>query len=76
MNELHHGRQVVTLVAPVAQGTAHQQQQGRPQTLATGSHDVLRNLADQRNVGLQAAFNHRVHFAHVVGNQGKGSSSA
>ncbi|MCY1230227.1 hypothetical protein D9M72_426330 [compost metagenome] len=69
VDELHHGRQVEALFARVAERACHEQQQRRPQPLAAGRDDVLRNLADQRNASIEALGDHTVDFDHVAGNQ-------
>ena len=72
VDELDHGRQAVAARVGATQCAAGQQQQGRAHTLAAGADDVLRDLADQRHVAVQAVLDHAVDRLHVGGDQGQG----
>jgi hypothetical protein len=52
---------------PIAAGPSRQYEQSRPQTLPTTADDVIRNLPDQLDVGLQTAANHVIDRPQVVG---------
>jgi len=68
MDEFHHRRQREAGLPPVTGGTAGEEQEGRPQTLAARIHDVARDLADQRHVRVQPLSNEGVDTPHVARN--------
>ena len=69
VDELDDGRQFEALAAREAQRADEQQHQHRPEALAAGADDVVRDLVDQRHVGGQPALDDRVDLPHVGGHQ-------
>ncbi len=70
MDELDDRRQLVRVLAALAQGLGRQHHQHRPQALAAGGDDVFGDLVDQRHVRGQAAADQGVHGGHLAGGQG------
>ena len=66
MNELDRGSQFVLGSAAVAKRTADQQQDRRPQPLASRADDVVGDRADQHHIRIEAAADHRVDRGHVL----------
>ncbi|GAA4341534.1 hypothetical protein GCM10023165_22290 [Variovorax defluvii] len=69
MDELDHRGQVETLLALIAEGARHEQEQGRPQALPASRDDVLGHMAYQRNAGVESAGDHAVDPGHVFGDE-------
>ena len=69
VDHLDHRRQRVMVRSRVAAGARRQQQQRGAQPLAAAADDVLGDLADQRDVGIEARAQHAVDLGHVGGEQ-------
>src|SRR5690606_27047988 len=70
VDEFDHRRQLVGILALVAQGAGGEQEQHRAQALAAAGDDVLGHLVDQDHVGSQPAADQGVDRGHVGGGAG------
>ena len=70
MDELDDGGHLVMLITLIAQSTGGQQHKGRTHALAAAVDDVLGNLPDERDVGVQTPANDRIDGIHVRADQG------
>ena len=70
VDELDHRRELVRVLAAMAERARGKQQQHGPQPLAAGADDVFAHLVDQDHVRGQPAPDQRIDAGHVVGGQG------
>jgi hypothetical protein len=70
VDELDDRGHLVPRVGAGAQGPGREQQQGGPDALAAGIHDVLPDGAHQGHVGMQAPADDLVHPHEIVVNGG------
>ena len=69
MDKLDNRRQLMVPRSLIAQGARAQEHQGRTQTLAAGTNDVLGHLPDEHHVGMQPLTDHRIDGLHVRSDQ-------
>src|SRR5215813_4084095 len=69
MDELDDRCELVMVRPSVAGSPGGEQQQRRPQPLATARDNVLGHLPHQRHIGVQATANERIDGFHVAGDQ-------
>ena len=65
MNELDHCRKLLMIRAAVAQRASREQDQCRTQSFAAALDDVLGDLPNQSDIGMQALTDYRVNRLHV-----------
>ena len=66
MDELDGGSQFMLGGAAVTKRTADQQQDRRPQPLASRADDVISDGTDQHHIRIEAAADHRIDRSHVL----------
>jgi hypothetical protein len=65
MDEFHHCRQIMVILAGIAESLRGQEHQRGAQALATAVDDVFTDLVDQNHLGVQTGADHRIHRRHV-----------
>ena len=70
MDELDNRSQIVVVPAAITQRAGRQQDERRTQALAAAADDVLGDLTDKHDLGMQPVADHRVHGLHIGPDQG------
>ena len=69
MDKFNDGGQVDMLVAAVTEMPGNQQQQGRAQAFAAAVDDIMAELVDEGDIGMQGLLDQPVDLLHVFGNE-------
>ena len=70
MDELDHRGKLDACVSPIAGRSGGEQQQGRAQSLPASRHDVLGDLANKHDLGIEPPADDPVNALHIFGNKG------